>query len=106
MPSITYITPTGKEVTIEGKPGASVMETAIRHAVPGIVAECGGSCMCATCHVYVEAGPDGIAANRSEDEEVMLEEALDTVMPNSRLSCQIKLADGLDGLVVRIAQNE
>lgn len=106
MPNITYITHQGQSITIEGKPGASVMETAIRHGVSGIVAECGGSCMCATCHVYVEKDPAGIIGNRGEDEEAMLEEAVDVVKPNSRLSCQIKLTEDLDGLVVRIAQNE
>lgn len=106
MPNVTYITHDGNPITIAGKLGASVMETAVRNGVPGIVAECGGSCMCATCHVYVESDPGGIAAVRNEAEEVMLEEAIDEVKSNSRLSCQIRLVEAAEGLVARIARNE
>lgn len=106
MTQVIYILHDGREVSVDGRDNHSVMETGVRNAVPGIVAECGGSCMCATCHVYVETDPGGVIGHRSEDEEAMLGEAIDEVRPNSRLSCQIRLNPALAGLVVRVAQNE
>jgi ferredoxin, 2Fe-2S len=99
MPQITFIEANGTSRTVEGELGATVMETAIRNAVPGIEAECGGACSCATCHVYVDAAWKGIVGGPSSMEEDMLDFAFD-VRPNSRLSCQIKVRAELDGLVV------
>ena len=100
MPKITYVEHDGAEHTVEAEIGATVMETALKHGVTGIVAECGGSCTCATCMVYVdEAWTDKVGA-RSDEEEDQLDTAFD-VRPNSRLSCQIKVTEALDGLVVR-----
>jgi ferredoxin, 2Fe-2S len=99
MPKITYIEHDGTKHTVEGEIGATVMETALRHSVPGIVAECGGSCTCATCMVYVaEEWKDRLGA-RSDEEEDQLDQAFD-VRPTSRLSCQIKVTEEIDGLVV------
>jgi 2Fe-2S ferredoxin len=99
MPKITYIEHDGTAHTVEAEIGATVMETALRNDIPGIVAECGGSCTCATCMVYVgEAWADQLA-ERSEEEEDQLDFAFD-VKPTSRLSCQIKVTQELDGLVV------
>jgi ferredoxin, 2Fe-2S len=99
MPKITYIEHDGTQHTVDGEIGATVMETALRHSVPGIVAECGGSCTCATCMVYVaEEWKDRVGA-RSDEEEDQLDQAFD-VRPTSRLSCQIKVTEELDGLVV------
>ena len=100
MPKIKYIEHDGKERTVDAEVGATVMETAIRNSVPGIVAECGGACSCATCHVHVDAAWTAKVGPPSPMEEDMLDFAFD-VRPNSRLSCQIKVTDELDGLIVR-----
>ena len=100
MAKITYIEHDGTEHTVEVKNGLSVMEGAIRNNVPGIDADCGGACACATCHVYVENGWFDRLPPMDELEQAMLDFAFD-VQPNSRLSCQIKVDDSLDGLVVR-----
>jgi 2Fe-2S ferredoxin len=100
MPKITYIEHDGAEHTVEAEIGATVMETALKHGVTGIVAECGGSCTCATCMVYVDEAWSGKVGQRSDEEEDQLDMAFD-VRPNSRLSCQIKVTEALDGLVVR-----
>jgi 2Fe-2S ferredoxin len=100
MPKIKYIEHDGKERTVDAEVGATVMETAIRNSVPGIVAECGGACSCATCHVHVDDAWTAKVGPPSPMEEDMLDFAFD-VRPNSRLSCQIKVTDELDGLIVR-----
>ena len=100
MPKITYIEHDGSQHTVDAEIGSTVMETALRNDIASIVAECGGSCTCATCMVYVdEAWTERVGA-RSPEEEDQLDFAFD-VKPNSRLSCQIKVTDALDGLVVR-----
>ena len=99
MPKITYIEHDGTVRAVDAEVGATVMETAIRNSVPGIVAECGGACSCATCHVHVDAAWSEKVGPPSPMEEDMLDFAFD-VRPTSRLSCQIKVTDALDGLVV------
>jgi ferredoxin, 2Fe-2S len=99
MPKVTYIEHDGTSRTVEAEVGATVMEVALKNEVPGIVAECGGSCTCATCLVHVEEGWLDKVGERSPEEEDQLDFAFD-VRPNSRLSCQIKVTDELDGLVV------
>ena len=96
MTKITYIEPTG-----EAENGSTVMETAIVNGVPGIVAECGGACSCATCHVYIDDAWTEVVGGPSPREEDMLDVAFE-VKPNSRLSCQIKVRDAIDGLIVRV----
>jgi ferredoxin, 2Fe-2S len=105
MAKITFIQHDGVEQTVEGQPGLSVMETAIKHMVNGIDADCGGACACATCHVYVEPEWREKTGARSPMEEDMLDFAFD-VRDNSRLSCQIKVSDGLDGLRVRVPEKQ
>ena len=102
MPKITYIDPDGVSHTVESEIGATVMETALRNDVPGIIASCGGSCACATCHVHVDAAWFPLVSERSPEEEDMLDTAIDADA-TSRLSCQIKVIENLDGLKVRIA---
>lgn len=99
MPKITFVDHQGKAQTLEAEVGSTVMETAIRNAVPGIVAECGGACACATCHVYVDEAWSEIVGRPQPMEEDMLDFAFD-VRPTSRLSCQIRVRDALDGLIV------
>lgn len=100
MPKITYIDAQGEGRTVEGETGSTVMETAVRNGIPGIEAECGGACACATCHVYVDEAWVEKTGHPEAMEEDMLDFAFD-VRPNSRLSCQIRVRDDLDGLVVR-----
>jgi 2Fe-2S ferredoxin len=105
MPKITYIEFNGAAHAVEVKAGLSVMEGAVRNNVPGIDADCGGACACATCHVFVDPAWTGKAGMRSEIEESMLEFA-EGVRPESRLSCQIRVSDALDGLVVRLPESQ
>ncbi len=100
MPKITFIDSHGESRTVEGEVGSTVMETAVRNAVPGIEAECGGACACATCHVYVDDAWAAKTGSPESMEEDMLDFAFD-VRPTSRLSCQIRVKDELDGLIVR-----
>ncbi len=100
MPKITYVEHDGTTKTVEAENGATVMEVALKNDVGGIVAECGGSCTCATCMVYVDEAWLDKTGKRTEEEEDQLDFAFD-VQPNSRLSCQIKVTEELDGLVVR-----
>ncbi|MEI7803993.1 MAG: 2Fe-2S iron-sulfur cluster-binding protein [Hyphomicrobiales bacterium] len=99
MPKITFIEHDGTPHTVDAEIGSTVMETAIRTGVPGIVAECGGGCSCATCLVHVDEAWAEKLDPRSDEEETQLDFAYD-VRPNSRLSCQIKVTEALDGLVV------
>jgi 2Fe-2S ferredoxin len=105
MAKITYVEHDGTEHTIEVKNGMSVMEGAIKNNVPGIDADCGGACACATCHVYVDAAWEGKTGEKSAMEESMLDFA-ENVEENSRLSCQIKVSDELDGLIVRMPESQ
>lgn len=106
MVKVTYISTTGEQTTVEGKPGDSVMQTAVDHGIEGIVGECGGSMACATCHVFVDEAFLAATGEKSDSEEAMLEGAASDVRPNSRLSCQIRLSDALDGLVVQVAEEQ
>ncbi len=104
MPDITFIQPDRKRVTLAVKSGDSAMLAALRNQVRGIVAECGGSMACATCHVYVdEAFLDRLdPVSATEDE--MLGVTAAPRRPNSRLACQIEMSDKLDGMVLEVAE--
>ena len=106
MPKVTYIGPDGTETTLEARDGDSVMETAVKNGVKGIVAECGGACSCATCHVYVEPDYRELVGGPGDLEDDMLDGAESERQDNSRLSCQIKMNAELDGLTVRIAPRQ
>jgi ferredoxin, 2Fe-2S len=99
MPKITFIDAVGTARTVEAETGSTVMETAIRNSIPGIEAECGGACACATCHVYVADDWSEKVGKPQPMEDDMLDFAFD-VRPTSRLSCQIKVKAELDGLTV------
>ena len=105
MAKITYIESNGKEHVIDVPNSQSVMEGAVKHAIPGIDADCGGACACATCHVYVDDQWADKTGKRSGMEESMLDFATD-VEANSRLSCQIKVTPALDGLIVRLPKSQ
>ncbi len=105
MARVTYFTPDGVSKVVDLRGGQSIMEGAVQHGIQGILAECGGSCMCATCHVYIIGGPVERLADMQSGEDAMLNESAAERKPNSRLSCQIKMSDDLDGLVVQVAEN-
>jgi 2Fe-2S ferredoxin len=105
MPKVTYIQPDGRERVVEARAGTTVMEAAIDNDVAGIVAECGGACSCATCHVYVDPAWASNLPAPDAQEDGMLGCVLDR-QPTSRLSCQIVLNPELDGLVVRVADEQ
>ncbi|HLP71026.1 MAG TPA: 2Fe-2S iron-sulfur cluster-binding protein [Rhizobium sp.] len=105
MTKLNIIAFDGTRFEIDAADGSTVMENAVRNSVPGIEAECGGACACATCHVYVdEAWTDTVGAPSAMEED-MLDFAVD-VQPNSRLSCQIKVTPALDGLVVKVPERQ
>jgi ferredoxin, 2Fe-2S len=99
MPKIIYRDTDGGERTAEAAIGATVMETAVKNGIPGIEAECGGACACATCHVYVDDAWIAKTGKAAPMENDMLDFAFD-VKPSSRLSCQIKVTADMDGLTV------
>ena len=105
MPKITYIEHNGKIHAVEVLNGLSVMEGAVQNNIPGIDADCGGSCACATCHVYVDEKWFGKLPNKENAEEDMLDMAFET-NKFSRLTCQITVTDDLDGLVVKIPSKQ
>ena len=105
MPKITYIDFEGTERIVEGNIGDSVMETATNNDLPGIDADCGGACACATCHVYVDPKWMDIIGSPEDLEAEMLEVA-EEVKENSRLACQLKITEQMDGLVVTTPENQ
>jgi len=105
MAKVTLKQPEGTEQTVEAAPGVTVMEAAKTNMVPGIEAECGGACACATCHVYVDGAWAEKTGKPSDMEEDMLDFAFD-VRETSRLSCQIKVTEELDGLIVEVPEKQ
>ena len=100
MPKVTWMFEDGGEVFADVKDGLSLMDAAVHNGVRGVIGECGGGLMCATCHVYVDDAWTAAVGPAEPMEEDMLDFAFD-VRPNSRLSCQIRIRDDLDGLIVR-----
>jgi ferredoxin, 2Fe-2S len=105
MVKIKYVEASGASRTIDAKPGQSLMENAVKNNVPGIVADCGGSCACATCRVYVDDTWQSVLGPPSEMEQSMIEYCGDPA-PGVRLSCQIKVTPELEGLVVRTPESQ
>ena len=105
MTKVTFIDASGAARAVEAQIGATVMETALRNSIPGIEAECGGACACATCHVHVAPEWQEAVGAAEPMEEDMLDFAFD-VRPNSRLSCQIRVTEALDGLVVSTPERQ
>ncbi|MBO0834569.1 MAG: (2Fe-2S)-binding protein [Actinobacteria bacterium] len=106
MAKIKYVSADGLAHVVDGDPGESVMRTAVKNGVPGIIGECGGNASCATCHVYVRpeffetVGPPG------DFEQDVLDLATTDPRDNSRLSCQIRITDDLDGLIVDLPEQQ
>jgi len=105
MAKIIYITSDGTRYETEVENGYSVMEGAINNDIGGIVAECGGACACATCHSYVDEAWMDKMPPMDDMEDSMLDAAFKR-KDNSRLTCQIEVNDGLDGLIIHVADNE
>lgn len=105
MPTLTFINHQGREKSVEVAAGTTLMQAALDNLIDGIVAECGGSCACGTCHCYVEERWLNTMPPASKDETATLECAL-AVKPNSRLSCQVKLTAEMDGLIVRLPESQ
>ncbi|WP_404429622.1 2Fe-2S iron-sulfur cluster binding domain-containing protein [Microbacterium lacus] len=106
MPEVRFFTPTGSLRIVDVATGQSVMDAAVRNGIDGIVAECGGSCACATCHVYVDEQFLAVAGRPGVMEDEMLEGVASPRTDASRLSCQIKMRDELHGIIVKIAQEQ
>jgi ferredoxin, 2Fe-2S len=106
MPTIHYILKDGSSRSIDAKPGSSVMENAVRNNVRGIDAECGGSCSCATCHVYVDDTFVALLPPPDDMENDLLDGVASERQPGSRLSCQITMTADLDGLTVRVPETQ
>jgi 2Fe-2S ferredoxin len=105
MPKITFIEHNGTEHIVNADAQRSAMQAATDHLVPGIIADCGGNCACATCHVYVDPAWQSQVGAPSEQEQAMIECALH-VQTNSRLSCQINITPELEGLVLRLPESQ
>lgn len=105
MPVITYIEFSGTAHRADIPSGWSLMKGAVHHGIPGIVAECGGACACATCHVYIEAPWTDRLTPMQALERDMVGFAMD-VQPHSRLSCQVMVGPELDGLIVRLPERQ
>ncbi len=106
MPTITFVHPDARSESVEAEIGASAMRAALVHGIDGIVAECGGSAVCATCHVYVDEAWVQKLKPVSGDEDALLDGTASERRPNSRLSCQIEVTPELDGLVLRLPDRQ
>ena len=106
MAKITYIEHNGTEHTVDVKNGMTVMEGARDNNIPGIEADCGGACACSTCLVYVDASWVARLPEKSDMEEDMLDFAWERDEAASRLTCQLKVSDAMDGLIVRMPERQ
>ncbi|HYZ31657.1 MAG TPA: 2Fe-2S iron-sulfur cluster-binding protein [Crenalkalicoccus sp.] len=106
MPTILFIHPDGRREPVEAGIGESAMQAATGHGIPEILAECGGNCMCATCHVYVEPAQLDRLPPMSAEEDALLEGTAAERRPESRLSCQIRMVPSLDGLVLHLPDRQ
>ena len=106
MPTIVFIHPDNRSESIDAVVGESAMQVATGNGIDEIVAECGGNAMCATCHVYVDENWIGRLAAMGDEENALLDGVATERQPGSRLSCQIKIEQGLDGLVLRLPERQ
>ena len=105
MPQITYIQHDGATTEIDVAVGHSVMEGAVQNGVAGIDADCGGACACATCHVFIDpTWTDRIGSAEGQEDDML--DMVENRASNSRLSCQIEVSEALDGLIVRLPENQ
>jgi len=102
MPMVKFVSATGRSTDVDVPVGMSVMQAALNHKIEGILGECGGNCMCATCHVYVDPSFLNRMPAAKDNEKFMLSIAAEGPESNSRLSCQIKMTEELDGIGIRL----
>lgn len=105
MARITFVQPDGRRDVVDAAEGGSVMEAARRHSVRGITAECGGECLCCTCHCYVDAEWAGLLPPKQEQEAHLIDFAHEP-RPTSRLTCQLRVTRALDGLVLHVPERQ
>jgi len=105
MPKIVFIEHNGERHEVDAEPGRSVMQAAVENAVPGIVADCSGSCSCGTCHGFVDASWISLIPRASAAERALLEGLLE-LQSNSRLTCQITVSATIDGMIVRLPKSQ
>ena len=103
MPKISFVEPDGTLRVVDAALGESAMQAATRHGVDGIIGECGGSCICATCHCYVDEVWRARIGAPGDAEAEILEFETDSARPESRLACQIEITETLEGLVLVVA---
>jgi ferredoxin, 2Fe-2S len=106
MPKVIFIALDGTERAVDAAVGESVMAAAVRNGVPGIIGECGGNCSCATCHVYVDEDFAESVGGPGDMEDDLLDLGASDRRVTSRLSCQISVSEDLDGLVVRVPEEQ
>jgi 2Fe-2S ferredoxin len=106
MASVTYIAHGGDRTTVDLAPGTTVKDGALEHGIDGIVGECGGNAMCATCHVYVDDGWVRRLPAMDDVEDALLDDTVSPREDGSRLGCQLTVGDDLDGLVVRLPEEQ
>jgi len=106
MAKVIYVSATGESREVDVPAGMTVMAAALKNGIDGILAECGGVCMCSTCHVFVDEKFFDKLPPAQDTEEAVLEIAAIERRPNSRLSCQIKMTDALDGLIVQLPEKQ
>lgn len=106
MVNIVFVAADGSRTEIDAEPGTNIMQVALDNDVGGIIGECGGAMMCATCHCYVDDGWQTITGERKDGEEEMLDCAADEVKPASRLSCQIEVSEDMEGLLIQLPESQ
>jgi 2Fe-2S ferredoxin len=104
MPTINYIEADGRSFAIEADVGSTLMQVAVDNLITGIVAECGGGCCCATCHVFIDDNNNVLT--KADDTESLMLQSIPSAQPNSRLSCQIPITDELDGLIINLPESQ
>lgn len=106
MTKIIFVSHDGTRTEVDANDGDSIMQTAVAHDVDGIIGECGGSMMCATCHCYVDEAWTKTTGNQEDGEDEMLDCAASEVKPTSRLSCQVKVTKEMDGAIIHIPEDQ
>jgi len=106
VPKVIYIDSAGREYAVDAASGESAMAAAVKNGVPGIVGECGGNCSCATCHVWVRAEFADLVGPPQEMEDDLLDLGVSERRATSRLACQIKLTDALEGLTLEVPPDQ
>ena len=105
LPTLIFIEHQGREHRVQVQPGSSVMQAALNAGVPGILADCGGSCSCGTCPGYLEGAAAADVTSAAGNELAMLDCVID-VLPHSRLTCQVVVTAEMDGLVIRLPRTQ